>query len=208
MKKIQLFIAAFMLIIPFSACAQLLIQSHADIPERIRSRMESTQRTQKPKQPLPSFEKLKEDIEQARMFLANQPPGMPEPLTHPMLVQHGCDLVAKAPSGVERKAGGLHGIGALYQCRDAYLQVYEYDYTKPMTQGESVFDDDYAHDPVAHRYTVKAFRTERDGRTRTALRWINPDYQIIFEVYPDHDSKAVIDAYREMIRTTAMLLLR
>jgi len=170
--------------------------------------MESARRAPRSSEPLPSFEDLKSSFEQAWPFLASQPPGMPEPLTHSLLVQHGCNLVAKAPSGVERREGGLHGISALYQCRDGYVQAYEYDYTRPLTQVEGVIDDDYARDPQANLYTVKAFRTERDGKTRTALRWINPHWQIILEVYPDVNSDTVIRAYHEIVTSTAGMLLQ
>jgi len=193
---------------PLLSHAQLAIKSSSEIPERVEAHMQAMQqRRPRPPQSLPSFDDIKQSFEQARLFLANQPPGIPEPLTHPLLLQHGCDLVAKSPSGVELRGGGLHGISALYQCRDGYVQVYEYDYTRPMTQVEGVIDDDYARDPQANLYTVKAFRTERDGRTRTALRWINPHWQILLEVYPDLDDDAVIQAYRQIVSATARALL-
>jgi len=207
MKKPISNMIAVLAAIPLFSYAQLAIKGDSDIPERVRLRMESSQREPRPPQPLPSLDEIKQSFEQARLFLANQPPGIPEPLTHPLLLRHGCDLVAKAPSGVELRGGGLHGISALYQCRDGYVQVYEYDYTRPMTQVEGVIDDDYARDPQANLYTVKAFRTERDGRTRTALRWINPHWQILLEVYPDLDDDAVIQAYRQIVATTARAIL-
>jgi len=198
-------IAIFILsIIPFVSQAQLAIKSHAEIPERSNTHMNHAQAVP---QPLPSFDFLKSSIEQALVYIANQPPGMSEPLTHSLLLQHGCAPVVKAPSGIERRKGGLNGITVLYQCRDGYVQVYECNYTHPTIQEEWVIDDDYARDPQVHRYTVKAFRSEYDGKTRTALRWINPDYQIILEIYPDRDDAAVIEAYRDIIRFTARAIL-
>jgi len=158
-------------------------------------------------QPLPSFDDIKNSMEQALVYIAGQPPGMPEPFTHSLLLQHGCALVAKAPSGMERRNGGLHGITALYQCNDGYVQVYEYNYTHPTIQEEWVIDDDYARNPQAHLYTVKEFRSEHSGKTSTALRWINPSYQIILEIYPDRDDAAVVEAYRDIVRFTARAIL-
>jgi len=207
MKRLYFVASVLLGIIPLFSHAQLVIKGSPEIPQEVKARMEQARHSPRQLEPLPSFETLKQSFEQAQPFLASQPPGMPEPLTHPLLVQHGCDLVVKAPSGVERQEGGLHGISALYQCRDGYVQVYEYDYTRPLTQVEGVIDDDYARDPQANLYTVKAFRTERDGRTRTALRWINPHWQIILEVYPDVESQSVVDSYREIVATAARTIL-
>jgi len=207
MKKISYIAALTLIMVPIISQAQLVIKSSAEIHERMRSHMKGAQQASKPSQPLPSFDVLKKSMEQALVYIINQPPGISAPLTHPLLLRHGCNFIAKAPSGIERRSGGLNGISALYQCHDGYMQVYEYDYTRPTKQAEMVIDDEYAKDPVAHRYTVKAFRTERDGKTRTALRWINPDYQIVFEVYPDLDDPAVIEVYRNIIQSTARAIL-
>jgi len=156
---------------------------------------------------LPSFEKIKKDVEQAMAFVGNKDLGVVEPASHLLLLNNRCELALRFPSGIKKKSGGLHGTGTLYQCLDAYVVAYEYDYKEPLTQVEGVIDDEYANDPDGHRLTVKMFKTEVDGKVQLVFRWINPWYKIRLEVYPEFESQSVVDAYRGVVATAARSVL-
>jgi len=205
--KIILFVFVALSVFSAGVDAQLLIEKSSAIPDLERHR-KAAQSNSRAFRSLPSFEMIKRDVERTLVLVENKTLGVEEPVSHPLLLNNGCTLALQFPSGVEKQSGGRHGTGGLYQCVDAYVIAYEYDYTEPLAQIEGVVDDEYANDPEGNRLTVKMFRSEAaDGKVQLAFRWINPWHKIRLEVYPDFESQSVVESYREIVATAARTIL-
>lgn len=126
------------------------------------------------------------------------------------LLDLGCALINESSSGVEKENGALNGVASLYSCPDAHLATYEHDYREKTRQTVTVIDDDYARDPEGQRYAVKTFHVGKEGNDKVVLRWLNPDYEITYELYriaTASDEKDDLGDYSEVLREVARELL-
>jgi len=51
------------------------------------------------------------------------------------------------------------------------------------------------------------FGGRADGKVQLVFRWINPWYKIQLEVYPDFESRSIVDACREIVATAVRIIL-
>ncbi|GEM_PF-3596874 len=109
----------------------------------------------------------------------------PESPSRSSILALGCELAGETPSGVQTKAGPMNGVQSIYLCPDLYLIVQELDYNQPLTQRITLFDDEYAADPVRHLRRITQHDKRDETRRRTRWRWINHFYEIQYILHTD-----------------------
>ncbi len=188
------YFAALMLFTAASAQADLEIRSLADSPRHaaaLQRLQAASARQPAPEAGFPSLKQIIAGMQTGRIMagLAGQAPTYQSP-SRPAIEQLGCHLAGEAPSGVERKAGGLNGVMSVYACGSKYVVTYEYDYSVALTQRVVVVDDDFAQHTDPRTPLIKT-RVVTRGETRlTAMRWLNPRNEIRYEVYAEHSQAA------------------
>lgn len=103
--------------------------------------------------------------------------------TREFMVKAGCTLSSEAPSGVEKKSGGLNGVTAVYACEHGYVQTYEYEYMSELTQKITVFDDDFASRGERDEPLIKEVSHTVNWVKKTNLRWLSSRHEVRFEIY-------------------------
>ncbi|CAM3869567.1 hypothetical protein CCOS865_02359 [Pseudomonas reidholzensis] len=193
-----------LLMLAGSAQAELDIQSSSDNPrgaERI-SKMQAAMR-ERPTQTssFPTLDQTNAALNKAKLMvgLSAQSIKFHSP-SRAAIETLDCSLANEAPSGVERKDGGLNGVMSVYSCGAAYVVTYEYNYEVALTQRVGVLDDDFARHTDKLNPLIKTTAVSRGGTRLTMLRWLSPENQISYEVYADL-ATSVDDALEQRLRT-------
>lgn len=182
-------LAALLLLLAGPAQADLVIQSQADNPraaaamQRMQAAAAGRSQTETS---IPTLEQLVSRIELARRMsaFAAQAPTFESP-SRPAIEHLGCRLATEAPSGIERKDGGLNGVLSVYACGAKYVVTYEYTYAVELTQRVRVLDDDFAKHADPNNPLIKTTVVTKGERRVTYMRWLNRKNEIRYEVYAD-----------------------
>lgn len=184
----MLFVVLFVFV-PSFAFAKLEIEpltGSARFEKRLEA-MRSSVSARSVKAPeFPTFEQFNEAVSKAKFESGrrNEQVVLESP-SRTMIEKLGCKLENQAPSGVEKKGGGLNGVMSVYLCANSYLVSYESDYKVPLTQKVIIFDDDYVKKQERGNPLIKEAVATRGNTRFTSIRWLNADNEIKYEIFAD-----------------------
>ena len=98
-------------------------------------------------------------------------------------VERGCTILDSAPAGVELVEGGMNGVATIVECGKSILVLYQFDYSRPMTQNITIVDREYASNPELHRFRIKRGKILYDNGVVGNVRWLNPMAEAKVEIY-------------------------
>ena len=191
-------------LIPSFASAQLEIQPRTDNArfearlEALRSASSASARPSKSSE-FQTFEQFKNAVSKAKSqsgMLRTQ--AVLDSPSRAMIERLGCKLQNQAPSGVERKEGGLNGVMSVYLCESSYLVSYENNYRAPLTQRVIIFDDDYAKKQDRNNPLIKEAVATRGSTRFTSIRWLNFENEIKYEVFADLEKSKDIELEKSL----------
>lgn len=206
-------LVALLLVIASGANAELQIEPSSDNPRLEAMRKKHASATQPhPAQAtrFPSLGELNASVAMAKLRSAALARSVEvASASRPAILKLNCSLANEAPSGVERKAGGLNGVMSVYSCGPSYVVTYENNYDQPLTQRVKVYDDDFAGRSAHDVPLIKVSQRTSQGTRLTRLRWLNPSNEISYEVYTDLSKASdslLEDQLKAALNTTALAL--